>query len=104
MISVRPLKQKTKRVTRNRAEDFPSEPATAHFGNASAFGLALGEPELPGRRADNVTEMAGQMAVIGKACSIRNLRDREIRHGQHLLGAFHTLLCEVVVRGDAGRM
>src|ERR1051326_5610958 len=64
--------------------------------------LALRPPELPRRRAEHVTEVARQMALVGEARGIGDVRQGEIGPRQHLLGPLQPLLREVVVRRDAG--
>src|ERR1700676_5365360 len=64
--------------------------------------LTLRPAKFPRRRTERMPEMTRQMALVGKARGIRDLRQREVRLGQHFLGAFDSLLCEIVVRRDAG--
>ena len=64
--------------------------------------LTLRPSKRPGCSAEHMSEMTRQMALVGKAGRIGNFRQREVRLGQHFLGSFDSLLCEIVVRRDAG--
>ena len=46
--------------------------------------------------------MARQMALVGKACGISNVRQREVGPSQHALGSLDAPLRQIVVRRDAG--
>ena len=66
--------------------------------------LASRPPKLSGRDAEHPTKMPRQMALIGKAHRVGNLRQCEIGMSQHVACAFDPLLDEIVVRGNAGRL
>ena len=42
------------------------------------------------------------MALVRKACGVRDFGHRQFRLCQKPLSEFQTLLCNVMVRGDAG--
>src|SRR5580704_5572776 len=64
--------------------------------------LMLRTSERSRRSTEHTSEMTCQMALVGEACGVRNLRQREVRLSQHFLGSFDALLREIVVRRDAG--
>src|ERR1700676_4470074 len=64
--------------------------------------LALRPPKLSGRDAEHPTKMPRQMALIGKAHRVGDLRQCEMGVSQHVARAFAPLLDEIVGRGNAG--
>ena len=66
--------------------------------------LSLRPAKLSRGRAEHLTEMARQMALVGEACGDGNLRQCEIGARQHVLGSFDAPLHQVVVRRNTGRL
>src|SRR5262245_634053 len=79
---------------------------TGHESCASQMRLALflssRVTKRPGCGTERMAEMTRQMALVRKACGIRDFGQRQFRLRQQCLGQFQALLRKVMVRCDAG--
>src|SRR5271169_5677833 len=66
--------------------------------------LTLRPAKFSRGRAEHLTEMARQIALVGEACCDGDFRQCEIGARQHVLGTFDAPLYKVVVRRDTGRL
>src|SRR6185312_4427208 len=59
--------------------------------------------KFPWGRAEHLSEMTRQVALVSEACCDRDFRQGEVAARQHILGSFDTLLDDVVVWCVSGR-